>query len=275
MISMKKKIKVKAFAKINIALAVYGCENGMHPIDSIVTNVDIFDTITLQAREDKDIVICYDNTTTPKGDTTKKMAKLLQKTYDTRGLNINIIKRIPMSAGLGGSSADAAGIARGMSQLFELGVIPNDLLLKIGSDVPYMYIGGAKRIRGIGEQIENITLPKLYYALIVPPTGTNTAEAYNLFDKVGGEQPNIDEILQRMGTSLPYDTTNALQRAAEMLNPNIKSALSLLKNAGFTKTVMSGSGSCVIGMETDKAIYDALTKKLQQSLPTNYKLYKS
>lgn len=268
---MKKTEAHRSYAKINLALSITGFENGLHTLDSLVTNIDVFDTVTAAKRTDNEITVAYSGLREKiQNDSAKRMAELLQKEYNTAGVDIFIKKRIPMSAGLGGSSADAAGVAHCMRKLFGLGSIPQKLLLECGSDVPYMYEGGNKRMTGKGEKLESIELPKAYCAVVVCPGGVNTAEAYALYDKIGGKNADIDRILRHMSEGKPFVLSNALQKAAEQLNRNIPDGLAMLSRSGFENTVMSGSGSSVVGITFDKKKFHVYCGALKKLLPQGY-----
>lgn len=268
---MKKTEVHRAYAKINLALSITGVEDGLHTLDSLVTNIGVFDTVRAAKRTDNETTVTYSGLTEKlQNDSAKRMAALLQKEYNTSGADIFIKKRIPMSAGLGGSSADAAGVAHCMRKLFDIGAIPKKLLLKCGSDVPYMYEGGGKRMTGKGEKLESVELPKVYYAVVVCPGGVNTAEAYALYDKIGGQNADIDKILRNMRAGESFVLNNALQIAAEQLNSAITNGLALLSQAGFENTVMSGSGSSVVGITLDKKKFDICCGAIKKLLPQGY-----
>lgn len=267
-------VEEKAYAKINLALSIIGKEKNFHIIDSIVKNVNIFDRIAITERNDKHIVIRYINLgESIENDISYKTATRIRDFYKTNGMNIEIEKNIPFSAGLGGSSADAAGIARGMKRLFNLDDISKDLLLSLGSDVPYMYEGGEKRIRGKGEIIQNVSLPKLFIAILVCTEGVNTEKAYRLYDEIGGQNCDIDGIISNMNNSEPYSLRNALEKAAEIINPKIKNGRQMLKAAGFSKVVMSGSGSSILGIEKEENDFLEKVEKLKMIVSDEYKIF--
>lgn len=270
------KTEINAYAKINLALNVLEKDGKLHKIDSIMTNINIFDKIWMQKRTDEAINITYTNINTAiENDTAKKIVLLLQKEYGTDGVDVLIEKHIPFNAGLGGSSADAAGVARCMQKLFNIGSIPYELLLQIGSDLPYMYEGGTKRVRNKGEVIEDVSVPEAYYAIVVCPGGVSTAEAYLLFDSIGGECCDIDKMLNGIQSDKDIKVWNALQKAATVLNPEISKGLELLKKAGFKQISMTGSGSAVFGRERNLKHYDQSIKILNEILPAGYTLYRS
>lgn len=271
---MRNEFATKAYAKINIALNVLGKHENLHNIDSIITNVDIYDKIRMKKRNDNSINVLYTNLDIEiKNDTAKKIAELIQREYNTGGVDITIEKHIPFGAGLGGSSADAAGVAKCLEELFDLGTIPQSLLLRIGSDVPYMYEGGNKRVTGKGEIIRDVEIPKAFYAIVVCPGGVNTAQAYNLYDKIGGENKDISKMLIDLNVNKRIGLHNALQKAAMILNPNIEKGLDYLQKAGFENRVMTGSGSGVLAMELVNKEFNEKVIELKRIIPENYKLY--
>ena len=273
--NMVKKIKLRAYAKINLGLNVLDKrENGKHCLDSIMTTINLYDTVIAKKRKDGAINIVYRGFEIDKNaDNAFKTALMLQKRYQTGGADIYIKKRIPSRAGLGGSSADAAAVAKCFRRLYGLPDIPCSLLVEIGSDTPFMYHGGTKRVKGIGETVEQVLWPKAYYAVITCPDGVSTKQVFDLYDQTGGDNCDIDKLLADVNGDRPFRLCNSLQKAAAMLNPQIEKALSFLRQR-FENTVMTGSGSAVVGMEKQKA-YLAKTKKLKNILPSEYRLYKT
>ncbi len=258
-------ISKKAYAKINLVLNVVGIQGKMHLIDSIVTPFNIYDTVHIEKRKDREIFVNYTNGQKFENDTAYKMATLITKRYKLSGVNIEIEKRIPQKAGIGGSSADAGAVARGMQQLFGLQEIPFELLLEVGSDVPYMYLGGNKRIQGVGEKVSSVSLPKLYKVLVVDGIGVDTKQSYQNYDLYGGENQDIDKFLVDVHNG-SATFTNALQKGSMKLNKNIKESIQALKECGFA-ACMTGSGSGVFGIEYDKASFDYKLTKLIKRRP--------
>lgn len=255
-----KNVSIRAYAKINLVLNIEGVQDNLHLIDSIVTQFDLYDIVNMEKREDGKIFVRYTNCDTIINDTALKMANLINDRYNLSGVNIEITKNIPIKAGLGGSSADAGAVARGMQQLFSLEAIPASLLIKVGSDVPYMYLGGDKRIQGIGERVANVKLPRLYKVLLLDGVGVDTKKSYENYDLEGGENQDIEKFLENMN-SKNAKCTNALQKASIKLNDNIGKAIDLLESCGFAPC-MTGSGSGVFAIEYDKAVFKNKLKKL-------------
>jgi 4-diphosphocytidyl-2-C-methyl-D-erythritol kinase len=263
---------VRAYAKINLILNIVGKSGGMHLIDSIVTPFNIFDEVKLSKRMDNEIIVKYNNCDESliENDTAYKMALLIRNNFNIGGIDIEITKNIPFKAGIGGSSADAGAVAKGIEELYSLTGIPTELLIKVGSDVPYMYQGGDKRLRGLGEVVTPITLPKMYKVLLVDDIGVNTKKSYENYDIYGGINQEINLFMQNIKEK-NANFTNALQRGSEKLNERIKYAIILLEECGFA-SCMTGSGSGVFGIAYNEDEFESKLKKLIEK-NTNFKIF--
>lgn len=251
---------IKAYAKVNLCLDITGiADNGWHYLDTIIAPIPIFDLVKITKREDKKISVTYDSGAMFLNDVAYKMAKIIQDTYDTPGVDIFINKVIPVASGIGGSSADAAAVAIGMRKLFSLCDIDSTILMKAGSDVPAMYKGGITRVRGLGEKVETVSLPKsLYVSLLIDETvQLRTEDIYKMYDIVGGAHGLVDDYLKNLK---PF---NSLEKTAISINSNVKRLNNLLSMAGFEYVVMTGSGSGVIGYALDEKKYLDVVKNLE------------
>ena len=117
--------KFKAYAKINLSLNITGTENGYHMLDSVVTTIDVFDTISVRKRKDDKITLTMKGVGAnllldERQNNAYKAAALFKQTFDTKGMDITVVKRIPLGGGLGGSSADVAGVLNALKQLFKI-----------------------------------------------------------------------------------------------------------------------------------------------------------
>lgn len=261
-------VKIKIPAKINLLLNIVGIANNMHLIDGVFVPFNLYDIISVDRREDDNIVVSYtDKNLRFDRDNALRAAKIVQLNYATKGVNIVIDKHIPLESGLGGSSADAAGVVKCMQEIFSLGEIDPQLLLSLGSDVPYMFAGGTKRVSLLGERLEDVILPPMYKVALLSRKGVDTALCYKLYDEIGGERGDIEGFLGE-----PKQTTrfvNALQKAACTINEEITEALSMLKQAGFCYG-MSGSGSTCYGIAYEKSDFE---KKLSKLIRLNNKKF--
>lgn len=249
-----KTIHLKAYAKVNLFLDIVGTENGFHMLDTVVTSINLFDEITLSKRRDKKIVlhtphslyfICDDT-----DNNAYKAAKLFVDTFGTNGVDITLKKNIPIGSGLGGSSADIAGVLLGLKKLYEVDEDVKPLADMLGSDSGYMMTGGYARLTKKGDRVELLDIDKKLYMVVIPAKGgVNTTECYKLYDTYNlspienGSQRMIEHL---KGNQIVFeDFYNALYKPATMLNENVKKAYDALNNLSPSAVLMSGSGSSV------------------------------
>jgi 4-diphosphocytidyl-2-C-methyl-D-erythritol kinase len=166
-------IHEKAFAKVNLTLEIIGKRrDGFHNLASVMQTVDLFDTIKISA-SDEIVVTCDDAEITPEINLATKAASVLrEKSGVTDGAIISIEKNIPVSAGMGGGSTDAAATLRGLNKLWKLGLSLDELTEiagDIGSDVPFLVRGGTSLVQGRGEDVSPITAANIPKFLILTP----------------------------------------------------------------------------------------------------------
>ena len=185
-------INIKAYAKINLDLEILGkLDNGYHEIRSIFQAVDIFDTISISKADSFSLTgttVCENNK-----NLVFKARKKLEKAVNKKLLcNIHLIKSLPVSAGLGGGSTDAAAVIVGLNQLFELGLSVEELIrigAEVGADIPFFIANkGTALVQGIGEKIIPLDRkPAPYYVLARPHKRIDTAEIYKKHDETGDD----------------------------------------------------------------------------------------
>lgn len=256
-----KTVKIKAYAKINLSLNIKGVENDYHMIDSIVASVDIADVIVLRSRKDKLLNVYMKGlgfeTLPPHLNNAVKAGELFLERFNTCGADITIYKNIPAKAGLGGSSADAAGVIKGLAKMY--GIDDREAVFELacqcGSDTPYMLEGGFARLKGRGEIVEKIqTDLSLRLLLLLPKSGVSTKDCYAEYDKEPDDplrddsQKAGDALVQKDLTLLGGSMYNALERAAIKLNPDVGGALAVLRGFSPLGAAMTGSGSCVYAL---------------------------
>ena len=190
------KVRIKAPAKVNFALGITGESGGFHMLDSIVCTIDLFDDVIVAKRSDGRVNITMrgmgSENIPPEANNAVRAAELFAEKYSTGGADITITKRIPMGAGLGGSSADAAGVLRAMSKLYGRGdeKTLGEIADMVGSDTRYMLRGGWARLRGRGNEVEPLkSRLKLSLLILCPPPGVSTAQCYKLYDELPAESP--------------------------------------------------------------------------------------
>ena len=189
--SSTTRVEEKAYAKINLTLEILGKRrDGYHNLASIMQTVDLFDYVTISEAENI-VVTCENDQITSEVNLATKAANVLkQRTGVTNGAQITIEKNIPVSAGLGGGSADAAATLRGLNKLWKVGLSFDELTeiaAEIGSDVPFLVRGGTSLVQGRGEDVTPITAATIPKILILTPEVTlkkPTAKTASVFSHV-------------------------------------------------------------------------------------------
>jgi len=208
-------------------------------------------------------------------NTAYKAASALCRGFNLGGLDIEVTKRIPFSAGLGGSSADAAGVIAAVSRLYDIDVKSSSayiIAFKSGSDVPFMLEGGFARVTGRGEKVEGFNAAAPLHIVVAKGTaGCCTKEAYNKFDalnewKRGNSEGLITALKQGDLRGAAANLYNDLQAPSVLLCPEIQSALDLLKGTNPLNCIMTGSGSACFGLYETAAAAAVACESLQGKL---------
>lgn len=178
------RLVLAAPAKINLFLHVTGRRaDGYHLLESVFALLDLADTVTLAARDDASVVRTNDVDGVPADDDLAvRAARALQSAADIRhGVDITVTKRIPLGAGLGGGSSDAASVLLGLNRLWRLDW-PRARLAALGAtlgaDVPFFVGGEPAMVRGAGEIVAPVTLPAQWVALAIPRCHVRTADIF-------------------------------------------------------------------------------------------------
>ncbi len=252
-------VRVKAYAKLNLTLAITGAAGGYHNLDSLVCTVDLYDLIKLKKRKDKLVTVEMHGQGTEslayEDNNAVKAAEAYINAFGTSGADIKIFKNIPVGAGMGGSSADISGVLKGMAMLYGKGGERDlkELADELGSDTGYLLTGGFARLTGRGERVERIkTDCRLNFLLLLPAGGVSTAACYRLYDelpKSGGEsQPAVNALLSGDTAGLGRGLFNALYAPAAKLNDGVETAFKELEEFAPLGVNMTGSGSGVYAL---------------------------
>lgn len=251
--------RVKAYAKLNLTLAITGVNNGWHMLDSLVCSVDIFDLIKLTKRRDGEVSVQTRGmgleTLPPEQNNAYKAAKAYISRFNCGGADITVYKNIPVGAGMGGSSADAAGVIRGMSKLYGFGSERElkEIADSLGSDTGYMLTGGFARLCGRGERVFPLdTKTRLNFLLLLPEGGVSTPQCYKEYDKLprprNSSESAVNALINGDLAGLGAGLNNALYAPATALNGDIKEAYEQLQSFSPLGVNMTGSGSCVYAL---------------------------
>jgi 4-diphosphocytidyl-2-C-methyl-D-erythritol kinase len=258
----RSTLTLPAFAKINLSLHVLGQRpDGYHEIDTILQTISLHDTITLTVTESPEIVLSCDAPSLPAGDgnLVYRAAKALQARFAPgKGVRIRLEKRIPVQAGLGGGSSDAAVTLISLSYLWKVSTQPQDLLeiaRRLGADVPFFFRGGTARGVGAGNDLDPLRdLPDQFLLVLKPNASIATANAYKSLKARSLTSDTAKTILsssERAAISDSFDH-EALQNDFEPvvfeLEPEIERAKVALMRAGAEAALLAGSGSAVFGI---------------------------
>lgn len=266
----------KAYAKINIGLDIKGLrEDRYHEIDTIMQTVELGDRITFTEKE-KGIQFWCDTPSIKQNENTAFIAaNLFMKEMDIKeGIKIDLYKTIPISAGLGGGSADAAAVLRGLNYIFKTN-LPFEQLekmsVKIGSDVPFCIRGGTQRVNGKGEGLKRLKdFSDVWFVIIKPKESVDTSWAYKEYDKCKNpDRPDMDFIQETMDKrdliGLKGKIVNIFQNVVIPHKPSIQEALDDLNRTEPISAFMTGSGSATVAvykeMKQASMAYAELAKK--------------
>ena len=252
-----KTIELFSHAKINLRLDILRKRaDGYHDIRTVFQKVSLRDELHI-AISKRGIEVTCDNPQVPvnKDNLACKAAQSMLNQYNIKdGVSIEIKKNIPVAAGLGGGSSNAASTLMGINQLFGLGAAKQELMKigsTIGADVPFFIFGKTALATGIGDRLETMEItPKLWLLLITPDIPISTAWAYsNLRMGLTNEHINITipcciNHLSEIITML----SNDLEKVAIPRYPIIQKIKDELINKGAEGSLMSGSGSTVFGI---------------------------
>ena len=250
-------LQIKAYAKINLCLYIPALrQDGYHELDSVFQSIGLFDYIILTKSEGIHIMCDEKSIPVDSANTCYQAAIRIMEETGAPGIAVDIEKRIPSQAGLGGGSADAAAVIAGMNRLYDCGLSTMQMQkigAGIGADVPFFLQGGCMRAQGIGEKLSLLENPFLLDVVVVKPKcGVSTPESYKLFDqmeKTGGNALAMIAAMKSVDEAAYLKAfKNALEPCAFRLAPQSQSAVAELKQAGAMAAQVTGSGSAVFGL---------------------------
>lgn len=257
-----KRIIIKAFAKINLALDVLGKrQDGYHEVETIMQGIDLHDIIALEPAPQGINLSCnWKELGTGPSNLAYRAAGLLMKNYNISGVKIHLEKKIPLAAGLAGGSTDAAAVLLGINQLFSLGLSMEklqELAATLGSDVPFCLSPLTALARGRGEVINELSpCPQLRLVLLKPSFGVSTKEVYEHIDKVKiSRRPNVQELIRAIKSQninlLFTSIGNVLEYSTFDLYPQMRFFRQELLDKGASSVMMSGSGPTMVAFLQD------------------------
>lgn len=261
-------LRINSFAKLNLTLNITGYSNGYHNLDSVVCSLDMHDLIVMSKRKDKLVSIAMygcgsENIPHEKNYAVIAAEKFIEK-FSTNGADITVYKNIPVAAGLGGSSADSAGVLRGMAKLYGVhdGAGIKFIADECGSDVRYMLTGGYARLYERGNVVEHLDGElKLDMLLLLPRGEVSTPACYKRYDELppqyGGDSEGAKKAVAAGDLKgLCACVGNALLPAAESLLSGVGECVEELKAFDPLAVNLTGSGCGVYAIFENAAFRD-------------------
>ena len=267
----------KAYAKINICLNVV-CrrDDGYHELEMIMVPLDLHDEIHIEFSNTSSISSNDVNMPTDNSNTILKAINIMKDKYSLKeNFKVEVIKNIPMQAGLAGGSSDAAATIGAINSMCNL-ELSNDELIEVGkqvgADVPFFIINKPALVKGIGEKISPFEMKTDYHILLVKPDeGVSTKEAFETLVFETAIHPNVEQMKKGLSEGIEeliiHNLQNTLEQSAFKLVPVISQIKSELQEFGFERVLMSGSGSAVFALSEN----EELVSLAQEHFGSRYK----
>ncbi|NLL29503.1 MAG: 4-(cytidine 5'-diphospho)-2-C-methyl-D-erythritol kinase [Clostridiales bacterium] len=256
-------MRTKAYAKINLSLDIIGKrEDGYHLLEMVMQTIDLYDEITIE-KQDEGITIGCNKVYVPRDERNLayKAAKLFIEKYNiSQGVNINIKKNIPVSAGLAGGSTDAAAVLKIMNRLFNINAEDEELMKlgeELGADVPYCIKGGTALCEGIGEKVTELKRFKDKIIVIVkPPFGISTKSVYQEFNlERVRNHPRTEELIKAIEEDdlklVVKNMRNLLENVTLRKHKILINIKEEMRRLGAIGSMMSGSGPTIFAFFED------------------------
>lgn len=274
-----KTLTRNAYAKVNLALDVLRRrEDGYHDVCMIMQNLSLYDTLTFTMEEadalaitlscDKEFVPCDER------NLIYKAIVLMGETYHLTGhIHVELVKRIPVEAGMAGGSTDCATAFHAMRELYGLDVSDQELMklgVKLGADVPYCIMAKTALSEGIGEVLTEVApLPDCYVVVAKPTISVSTKMVYeNLHANELQHHPDVAGMIEALKqgdlSGVASRMENVLETVTTKLYPQIEEIKQTMKESGAENAIMSGSGPTVFGLYREKAIAEQAAEKIRQ-----------
>jgi 4-diphosphocytidyl-2-C-methyl-D-erythritol kinase len=266
----------RAYAKLNLILHVGPPRelDGLHPLCSLFASIDLADELELSPAGGGE-----DRVESPGVGGENLALGAIEVFRERTGLPagpvaVRIGKRIPVAAGLGGGSADAAAVLRVLNRMKGSPLDSAELravAAQLGADVPSQVEPGHALVQGVGEQVEPVALPPLTVVLVPRQPGLRTAEVYAELDRLGGWRERLDpEPLRHVASAgtagLAAALENDLQQAALSLRPELAGTLERLRGAGALGAAVSGSGPTCFGLFDSPRAAEAAAASIPEAI---------
>jgi 4-diphosphocytidyl-2-C-methyl-D-erythritol kinase len=261
-----REVRLRAFAKVNFALDVKGLRmDGYHDIATVMQSISLSDEVEIE-RIAEGFEFAFEpegaEIGPPERNTAYVAWKSLQRLTDgSLPARVRLRKWIPVGAGLGGGSADAAAVLVGLNELFDLGLRADELRevgARVGADVPFCISGGTALGEGVGEKLTPLPGPPTQHLVLAKPhRSADTGEIYRAHDAAGVEsarcvEPVISALQSRSLLDLAAAVGNDLTSVTSDLVPEVAALQRDLLAREALGAAMSGSGTAVYGIFDDE-----------------------
>ena len=249
-------MRIRSFAKVNLGLEILRKrKDGYHEIRTLFQSINLYDDIQFSEIRSDEILLDGDDPSIPwsRDNLIFKAASLLkEKCIHSRGVKIQVTKRVPAGRGLGGGSSNAAMTLYALNRMWELCLEKKDLVAlgkEIGADVPYFLEGGLCLGSGRGDEITVLPdLEPLFCVLVLPPISIPTASIYQRYQPSltsTFKESKIIRFLERREVGL---LENSLEETVFTLHPQLKAIKNIFQSQGSALSLISGTGSAVFGL---------------------------
>lgn len=265
-------VRLAARAKVNLSLRVLGRRSdGFHEISTVMQSLEWFDELEMRRAPKTNVTVEWgaglSGELPERPDLVERTIGIVDQTLGgTQAAEVRVVKNIPVAAGLGGGSADAAAAILGMNALTDKAMSP-ELMLEVaaqaGSDVPFALVGGTALARGRGEVIERLDHRPLWWVIAVPDFSMETAAVYDRWDELGAAGSPEDPFLSSsFADDLVQFIRNDLEPAAFDLQPSLREMKDVVSRAGVITTVIGGSGPTIAGLCRDRNHADEVASRV-------------
>jgi 4-diphosphocytidyl-2-C-methyl-D-erythritol kinase len=268
---MNDSLHLESPAKVNLRLEILKKrEDGYHELRTILQKINLHDLLHFSLKKEGGISITTDHPNLPIGKSNliyQAVQSMLKKSDYKGGIHVNIEKRIPLGAGLGGGSSNAATALKAMNQVLKIGLSKRELMaigLKIGADIPFFLFKGAAVASGIGERLKKIELPELWYVLIYPNFEVSTPWAYQNFMLTKRQFHFSFNRLSKIPDEISSLLWNDLEEVVSKEYPQIGLMKEILCSAGAKGALMTGSGPTVFGVFSGEGGASEAYKKVKK-----------
>ena len=272
---MNMPFTIRCPAKINLFLDVGEKRaDGFHFVTTLIQSIDLYDEVCVEENAAQGISMECDLSGLPADSSNLcwKAAELVRSVagFD-RGVHISLRKAIPVAAGLGGGSSDAAGVLIALNNVWELGLPVErlrEIAARLGSDVPFFVEAGTALCEGRGERIAIIRdAPSYAYVLLTPLISVSTQTVYDSLGPRGGDPPvGGGDFIKILGSSDPRPVAaslyNRLEKGGGSHMGEVGRLKDLLLSRGALGALMSGSGPSVFGIAENAAEAERIRKEI-------------